>query len=434
MCSEGGDRKPVAPTGKRRRLWEIDNRLHCSIVGTCLSLGDLRRLERQLEIEPLQGASDFHIHGNFVVWAGEDGPVARRMHRLLDRRYAKTIRRFAAANAEDLEVLWATSLREGDIPGPYWSVLTHPAAAEMLTMRAFGEVHMLSHLVGAANRADIRRLMILEGERDGLAELLAVTRRRLVERDRDHRRLLGQQAAEVRGLGNRLSAKALLEQRLQQMLARGQAREATGGHVKMRAALAEAQAALRQSEQMVADRRQRIADLVDDIHRLRQSNADHEQACRDIAAECEAMESLLRAQPAIGYETPHADGEQTGNNAVDVMAHDAQCIDLAGRRIIYIGGRQGADPHCQSLVERCGGLFLHHDANVDARGDQLDTLLRHDDAVFCPINCISHETCIDAKRVCRKRSMTFVPLRSDNLSSFIQGLRVLSKSVEQLPV
>ncbi|QNT70826.1 hypothetical protein HQ394_17785 [Defluviicoccus vanus] len=200
MCSEGGNRKPVTPTGKRRRLWEIDSRLHCSIVGTCLSLGDLRRLERQLEIEPLQGASDFHIHGNFVVWAGEDGLVARRMHRLLDRRYAKTIRRFAAATAEDLEVLWATSLREGDIPGPYWSVLTHPTAAETLTMRAFGEVHMLSHLVGAANRTDIRRLMILEGERDGLAELLAATKRRLVDQDRDDRRLLGQQAAEVRGL------------------------------------------------------------------------------------------------------------------------------------------------------------------------------------------------------------------------------------------
>ncbi|QNT70827.1 DUF2325 domain-containing protein [Defluviicoccus vanus] len=146
------------------------------------------------------------------------------------------------------------------------------------------------------------------------------------------------------------------------------------------------------------------------------------------------MESLLRAQPAIGYAMPRADGKQTGNNAVDVMARDAQCIDLAGRRIIYIGGRQGADPHCQSLVERCGGLFLHHDANVDARGDQLDTLLGHGDAVFCPINCISHETCTCAKRVCRKRSTTFVPLRSDNLSSFIQGLRVLSNSEAHLPV
>ena len=44
------------------------------------------------------------------------------------------------------------------MPGPYWALMTHPRSTPALMVRAFGEVHMLSHLAGATNRADIRRL------------------------------------------------------------------------------------------------------------------------------------------------------------------------------------------------------------------------------------------------------------------------------------
>ncbi|KVZ37851.1 hypothetical protein [Burkholderia ubonensis] len=58
---------------------------------------------------------------------------------------------------------------------------------------AFGDVHMLSHLVGAANRADIRRLVALEDENVALRSKIERQQHRLrtfaVERD-----------AEVRGL------------------------------------------------------------------------------------------------------------------------------------------------------------------------------------------------------------------------------------------
>ena len=53
---------------------------------------------------------------------------------------------------------------EREHPGPYWALLTHPTANKDLIGEAFSDVHMLSHLVGAANRADIRRLQELERE------------------------------------------------------------------------------------------------------------------------------------------------------------------------------------------------------------------------------------------------------------------------------
>ena len=67
--------------------------------------------------------------------------------------------------------------------------MTHPLASEALMVDAFGDVHMLSHLLGASNRADIRRLNALEKEREALSEELAGTRRQLAAKDADVRRL-----------------------------------------------------------------------------------------------------------------------------------------------------------------------------------------------------------------------------------------------------
>ena len=66
--------------------------------------------------------------------------------------------------------LWEEARAKGEIPGAYWAVLTHPAAGEELVRDVFGAVHMLSHLVGAANRADIRRLADLEAANAALEE------------------------------------------------------------------------------------------------------------------------------------------------------------------------------------------------------------------------------------------------------------------------
>ena len=53
------------------------------------------------------------------------------MHTLLDRRYTAAIRRFGAAvGGGEVAALWEASLKDGDIPGPYWALLTHPDASD----------------------------------------------------------------------------------------------------------------------------------------------------------------------------------------------------------------------------------------------------------------------------------------------------------------
>ena len=64
--------------------------------------------------------------------------------------------------------MWSEAVRRGEIPGAYWAILTHPVTTQAIIREAFGEVHMLSHLVGSANRADLRRLCQLEAEKADL--------------------------------------------------------------------------------------------------------------------------------------------------------------------------------------------------------------------------------------------------------------------------
>jgi len=125
--------------------------------------------------------------------------------------------------------LWARCLDEGDIPGPYWALITHPSSSRKVVWNAFGHVHMLSHLVGASNRADIRKLKALEDERETLIEDLITAKRRLAEGEIDMRTLMQQHADEVRDLDLQLSLARKAESRLE--IAERHIRDLEGGEI-----------------------------------------------------------------------------------------------------------------------------------------------------------------------------------------------------------
>ena len=116
------------------------------------------------------------------AWRGVTTRRRKLLNKALDERHRVAINQFAKATTEDaVRSLWREAVRRGEIPGAYWATLTHPATTQAIIRDAFGEVHMLSHLVGAANRADIRRLCQLEADN---ADLRArIDRQQLALRD-----------------------------------------------------------------------------------------------------------------------------------------------------------------------------------------------------------------------------------------------------------
>jgi Uncharacterized protein conserved in bacteria (DUF2325) len=77
----------------------------------------------------------------------------------------------------------------------------------------------------------------------------------------------------------------------------------------------------------------------------------------------------------------------------------------------------------RTFVEEAQAEFLHHDGGVEERKGLLAGSVSRADAIFFPVDCISHDTIAVLKRLCRQTGKPYLPLRSASLTSFIAALR-----------
>ena len=379
--------------GRRKKLWDIDPNMFCSIVGTCLTLDDLRAIAKKLGLKFPPGVRDYELHGYFVREAGKREAVGRLMQKKLERRHQNAVNQFAKlSSAQDMEAFWDANRKAGNIPGPYWALMTHSEAHEDLISRAFGEVHMLSHMVGASNRVDLIEKSKIEVEHCELAKSNEQLRQRLNQADRrvqDLQRKLAEEQTAARkekrrrqGAENRLQQS---EQSLERLLGGGE-----------------------------------FSKLNDQILSLRRQVSRLER--RAHAAEALA-EERKRAFDAV-----HVLNGETGlEDAVESKDDSQQHIDLAGRRIVYVGGRSGAMGHFRSIVEKANGVFIHHDGGLEDKIARLPGTLVQGDTVICPVDCVSHSACQLAKKFCKRHDCPFVLLRSSGLSSFVNALSEIAE-------
>ena len=381
---------PEKSSKQRNRIWDLHHSLHCSIIGTCLTTGELKQLLLRLNVRDVAVADDHALHQLGVMLAGNPKTGAKHLQRALDRRHGLAIKAFARAKDEfALLERWNDAVKLGDIPGAYWAVLTHPATTDELVKRVFGEVHMLSHLVGAANRADIRRLRQLEENNAGLAATIERQQRQLRDgftaRDETIRRLtdaLARKAREdVAAIAVTENTKALVE------------------------ALADREARL--TDEIA--RREKIERRLDKLDAER-----HEAvAARErVAAERDAMRAEIAAL----------------ENQVAVLLADeapADAGDLAGQCVLYVGGRANQTPRLRRLVECMNGRFLHHDGGIEHNAALLPGLVSRADLVVFPVDCVSHDAAGALKKACRHCGKRYVPLRTASLSGLLSGLAQL---------
>ncbi|HEY4803969.1 MAG TPA: DUF2325 domain-containing protein [Paraburkholderia sp.] len=382
----GPSQAELARARQRTRLADLDAHLHCSIIGTCLSTHELRKLVPKYTRLDAQHASDLDIHHAAVELAIEGGAGGKALQKALDARYAGAVRRFAGAHdAQAVLSLWKESLANGDIPPAYWALMTHPATTMEVRQAAFGELHMLSHLVGAANRADLRRLVALEAENAGLQAKVERQQARLHEMSRERdaaRRALEAQSAPQR-----------------------QAREARPQHAQIEAlqeaiAARDARLALHTSRREAAEQR---------------ANADAAvlQTLRTQLDEAHALIDALRAEVRAMEQTTQAQEDPQAQRA---LAADA----LKGRRIVYVGGRPGSNHALRRWVESAGGELTVHDGGIEDRKGLLEAALAGADLAVFPVDCIDHDSMMTLKRVCERHQVTYHPLRTASLASFVE--------------
>jgi len=385
----------LSPASKRRtQIWELHQSLHCSIIGTCLSSGELRRLLVRLEVQGAESADDHDLHVMGVLLAGRSRTGAKHLQKALDRRHQPSLNQFAKAkDAAAVSALWEDAQGRGDIPGAYWALLTHPAATDPMVKDVFGRVHMLSHLVGAANRADIRRLRQLEEDNAALAAKLERQQRQLrdgfTSRDESIRQL-------------------------NDMLARAAGQDAA---VPAFAAAEDAKAV----KDALAEMDKRLAHETSRRERLEQrlagvSGALNEAERARVRAQCELdtlRQELAALESRLGAPLQTEDG----------AASDG--LDLHGLTILYVGGRANQAPQLKGLVESTKGRFLHHDGGIEHSAALLPGLVSRADIAVFPVDCVSHDAAAAVKRVCRQLGKRYIPLRTSSLACLLSELSEL---------
>jgi len=386
-------RQPASPNAvlRRRRIWDIHDNFHCSIVGTCLSTAEARKILVHLRVKDAETQSDHEIHNRVVILARQPQNGGKFLQKALDRRHETTIRHFAKAkDADAVEALWQSALKHGDISGAYWAVLTHPLASEALIKKAFSDIHMLSHLVGAANRADIRRLRQMEDENAALVAKLE------------------RQQHQIRnGFIERDNMIEKLRQALTQAVENDRA-NAASPQQEVSVAWTQMIASLKRSLDKETTRRARLEQR---LAALTHTQAHSERARRDAESRSEQLDaelSALEARIELVFDPNDADP----NNR----------LDLRGVTVLYVGGRTGQVPRLKMLVQRVKGRLLHHDGGLDDNTALLPGLISQSDVIVFPVDCVSHGAVASVKRLSQQLAKRYVPLRTSSLSCLFSTL------------
>lgn len=381
-----------------RKLWELEEKLHCPVVGSCFDLRELARLAQVFGF--LKGElDDYRLHVEAVALSSSRNPVAQAMHKLLERKFARFIAAFEQAqNDADVLRLWCEHLARGEVAGGMWAALTHKAASVETRNRIYADVHMLSHQVGAGQAADLRRLEWLKRTHaESAAENARLARRvreqqarmQTLERERDAARL---EAAAVEPLRARLQA-----------LESGQAIVALGQRLML------AQAEAERSQEFKAQAlvlQEQVSSLARELEQTRQELAK-------TLAERDALERLW-----IQERTP--------------ISCEGQCTDCAekeanGRCVLCVGGRQPLLPHYRQLAARLGMRLIHHDGGKEEGLARLSELLAACDAVICPTDCVGHRAYYQLKKHCKLAGKPCLLTRSSGVASIAAALEKLSK-------
>ena len=381
LCSVDETTKAIT---SRRRLWELSKGWHCSIIGTCLKLSDLRNLGRKLKVqsvETIQCSVDYQLHGLFVKEASESNIAAKMINKLLDKRHSSSIRKVRAMNNEvELHEFWASALNSGDIPGPYWSILSHPNSTIELAERMFSDIHMLSHMVGASNRADIHKLQMVE-------ENLAKIEERVSRQQRQH----------IKNLASRDATISTLRSKIQQT----QLKNSTSAEKelsepchcaripKLNNKILQLSTKIKVKDSTIYQTQDRVRDLEALVVDLQEENTSLELACA----------------------------------RSDQFIDKTSSLNLNGQCLLYVGGRQNTVCRLRDLVESLNGKFIHHDGGVERSMKELVSAVTRADVVVFPVDCISHGAANKVKRLCQQSLKPFITLRTSGIGSLVAGLK-----------
>lgn len=391
------------PTGSRRlKLWELESKSLCPVIGTCLSMDELKKIARRHGFEG-QDHGAYRLHVEAVSLAASRNEASEAMHKLLERKYSLVVGEFSRLRSDAaVHALWKECLERGDVAGPLWSVMTHKLASAETRHAIYGDVHMLSHQLGAGQAADLRRFGQLQHEHTVLQAAHIAVKEAEAETAYANRALT-RELQDVRSqLRTREATLATLTQRLHAFES-GEAMVAMGRRLVTAQTQAERASALEVHVQALERK----------VGQLTAENRCLARELKETTAERDALERLW----------------ETGISPLDTACSGAceRCDQrLQGRCVLCVGGRTPLLPQYRQLAERLGVRLIHHDGGREEALARLPELLHASDAVICPTDCVGHLAYYQLKKYCKQTGKPCVLTKNSGVAGFAAALERLA--------
>ncbi len=404
--------------GKQKSIWELPYTQHCSIVGTCLSLGEARLIGKKINAScPNPENLDSTIHSILVQECATKNWTSRLINKTLNKKFDNSIKIFKSCkDSDELLVRWRDAFSIGNIPGPYWAVLSHPRLSCEVGVKVYSDVHMLSHLVGSSNQANIVRITELEIE-------LANAHERI-------KRLIVNNNAKVKSKTDLIDAQekkliALkqinkdLEDRLTQQ----------GRSIQEDYDSAFSNGVMLSGKKLSNDNIARLPEITKANKILSKLTSKFEQV---------TIENV-RLRSEVDQKDSQIDLLNTEMSSIELMLNNIQArglagsksCDLAGKCVLYIGGQRGAMCRMCDIVKKMNGNLVYHDGGIEDSLASLSSAVSSADAVLFPTNCAGHSSALEAKKLCKRMAKPYLPIRSSGLGSLINGLVEINDQLDK---
>lgn len=375
-------------------VWEIDTPFKCAVIGTCLSVQDLKKILKKVGT-CIKHLNAYQVHRTVMENMGSENKVSRKVDANLKHKFRKELSEFGSLEESEFEAAWKLHFEKGNISALLWIAATRSDLSEQCLEQVFGDIHMLSH----QNVND------------------ACTHKQQLARQQEANKRLAEKIERARRLARRFKKERdTLE---------GGFNEVHGAYETLKREKAQIQEGLSGSEQ-----NKLVCDLRAENSKLQAMVKEYEEEILNYTHKIELLKDQntklvcdLKMQQRLNQEL-----KKQVDKMVEQMSSLNQCneqcpaFDLCARRILIVGGITKLQAYYRKLIEERGGIFEYHDGYMNGGKRGLEGRVRRSDIILCPVNCNSHNACLSLKKLCQKLNKPVQMLSSASLNAISQAL------------
>ncbi len=378
----------------RRRAWMIHSHFKCSVVGTCLSLEEQKKILKKTG-NSIKNRSVYEIHGIFVRSLSDKNRLSTRIDAYLHRKYKYEISKFFGLDRPLFFDAWKTHFQKGEIVGLLWVAATRTDLKEKDIDSIFGDIHMQMYLNAGHN---IKLRQRLSSQREVNLKLNkkfkeSIQTRRTLKKENER---LEREQAELR------RQYAFLE--------------------KNKLAIEKELSNLRENTRML-EFKDENKQLHDELANLTEKIVNYQRGEEILQGQNNKLLSKFERQHEMNeHLKEEMESIVTQISALNRCDETCPSFDLCQKRILIVGGIDRMESLYRQLIEENGGIFEHYDGHMNGGKRALENRIRRADIVLCPVNINSHNACSVTKKLGKKYSRPVHMLAGSGLSAISHAL------------